>query len=175
MPSTWRGRPGCEHGDWSTNVALVNSKKLGRPPRELASDLAGAIREDPPAHLVDVEVAGPGFVNLRLAPGWLHDTLVEVVTEGEEDYARSGPRSRREGSGRVHLRQPDRSSARGQRLVGLVRRRPGQGDGTCGLERGSRVLRERHRSPGAHPRSEPARPPQGRARRRRRVPGRVRR
>jgi arginyl-tRNA synthetase len=78
-----------EHGDWSTNVALVNSKKLGRPPRELASDLADAIRKDPPAHLVDVEVAGPGFVNLRLAPGWLHDTLAEVVNEGEQDYGRS--------------------------------------------------------------------------------------
>jgi arginyl-tRNA synthetase len=78
-----------EHGDWSTNVALVNSKKLGRPPRDLASDLSTAIRQDPPAHLVDVEVAGPGFVNLRLAPGWLYDTLVEVVNDGEKDYARS--------------------------------------------------------------------------------------
>jgi arginyl-tRNA synthetase len=78
-----------EHGDWSTNVALVNAKKLGRPPREVASDLAEAIRKDPPAHLVDVEVAGPGFVNLRLASGWLQDTLVEVVTEGEHDYART--------------------------------------------------------------------------------------
>ncbi len=55
----------------------------------MASDLAEAIRKDPPAHLVDVEVAGPGFVNLRLAPGWLQDTLVEVITEGEQDYART--------------------------------------------------------------------------------------
>ncbi len=78
-----------EHGDWSTNVALVNAKKLDRPPRELASDLAEAVRKDPPAHLIEVEVAGPGFVNLRLASGWLHDTLVEVVTEGEQDYART--------------------------------------------------------------------------------------
>jgi len=78
-----------EHGDWSTNVALVNSKKLARPPRDLAADLVSALRADPPPHLIDVEVAGPGFVNLHLAPGWLHDTLVEVVTEGEENYARS--------------------------------------------------------------------------------------
>ena len=89
MPSTWRGRP-----DWNTATGLrtwpsSTRRSWDAPRSELASDLAGAIREDPPAHLVDVEVAGPGFVNLRLAPGWLHDTLVEVVTGGEENYARS--------------------------------------------------------------------------------------
>jgi len=35
-----------------------------------------------------VEVAGPGFVNLHLGPGWLHDTLAEVVAEGDACYAR---------------------------------------------------------------------------------------
>jgi arginyl-tRNA synthetase len=78
-----------EHGDWSTNAALVNAKALGRPPRQLAEDLAGRLRHSPPPHLVAVEVAGPGFVNLHLAPGWLHDTLVEVVEEGEAEYARN--------------------------------------------------------------------------------------
>ena len=164
-----------EHGDWSTNAALVNSKKLARPPRDLASDLAEAIRDDPPAHLVDVEVAGPGFVNLRLAPGWLHDTLVEVVTEGEENYARPDL-----GHGeRVQVEfisaNPDRSPARGQRLVGLLWRRARQGHGTSGLERRPRVLRERHRRPGANPRSESSCAPPRRARRRRRLPGLVRR
>ena len=77
-----------EHGDWSTNAALVNSKKLGRPPRELASDLVEALKKDPPPHLESAEVAGPGFVNLKLGPEWLHDTLVEVVAEGDDGYAR---------------------------------------------------------------------------------------
>jgi arginyl-tRNA synthetase len=77
-----------EHGDWSTNIALAHAKKLGRPPRELASALVEALEKDPPPHLAAVELAGPGFVNLRLGPGWLQDTLVEVVTEGEEGYAR---------------------------------------------------------------------------------------
>ena len=36
-----------------------------------------------------MEVAGPGFVNFHLSPGWLHDTLSEVVGEGEQGYARS--------------------------------------------------------------------------------------
>ena len=36
---------------------------------------------------MSVDVAGPGFVNLSLEPGWLHDTLVEVVDEGESSFA----------------------------------------------------------------------------------------
>src|ERR1700688_1635681 len=81
--------PRREHGDWSTNVALANAKSLGRPPRELAEELAERLRADPPQHLKTVEVAGPGFVNLHLSPGWLYDTLAAVVHEGEENYARS--------------------------------------------------------------------------------------
>src|SRR3984957_13532260 len=77
-----------EHGDWSTNAALVNAKKVGRPPRDLAPALVEALQKDPPPHLVGVELAGPGFVNLRLGTAWLHDTLKEVVTEGEDGYAR---------------------------------------------------------------------------------------
>jgi arginyl-tRNA synthetase len=78
-----------EHGDWSTNAALKNAKALRRPPRELAEELAERLRRAPPPHLGSVEVAGPGFVNLRLTPGWLYDTLAEVVGEGEEGYALS--------------------------------------------------------------------------------------
>ncbi len=78
-----------DHGDWSTNVALVNAKALRRPPRELAEELARRIRDDPPEHLETVEVAGPGFVNFHLSPGWLYDTLAEVVSEGEAQYARN--------------------------------------------------------------------------------------
>ena len=40
-------------------------------------------------HLGSVEVAGPGFVNLHLTPGWLYDTLAAVVGEGEQGYARN--------------------------------------------------------------------------------------
>jgi arginyl-tRNA synthetase len=77
-----------EHGDWSTNIALVSAKAAGRNPRELAAELAAALEADPPAHLVKVEIAGPGFVNFHLDEGWLHDVLSQVVTEGEAGYAR---------------------------------------------------------------------------------------
>jgi arginyl-tRNA synthetase len=78
-----------EHGDWSSNVALVTAKGAGRNPRELASDIATVLNDDPPRHVASVEVAGPGFVNFRLYDTWLHDVLREVVQLGEADYARS--------------------------------------------------------------------------------------
>jgi arginyl-tRNA synthetase len=76
-----------EHGDWSTNVALVAAKLAGRPPRELAAELAAALAAAGIDDLLDVEVAGPGFVNFKLASSWLHKALVEVVEQGEEGYA----------------------------------------------------------------------------------------
>lgn len=77
-----------EHGDWSTNVALALAKAVGTNPRELATRLVAALEADPPRHVERVEVAGPGFVNFHLAPSWLHEVLTEVVTQGEEGYAR---------------------------------------------------------------------------------------
>jgi arginyl-tRNA synthetase len=76
-----------EHGDWSTNAALITAKAAGRPPRELAAALAGRLEASPPMHVERVEVAGPGFVNFYLANGWLHDVLRDVVDQGETGYA----------------------------------------------------------------------------------------
>ncbi|MCY3926081.1 MAG: arginine--tRNA ligase [bacterium] len=90
LPATIEiGRPArAEHGDWSSNVALVCAKAAGRRPRDLAEGLAERIAADPPAHLRRVEVAGPGFVNFHLDDGWLHDVLRQVVAEGVDGYAR---------------------------------------------------------------------------------------
>jgi arginyl-tRNA synthetase len=72
-----------EHGDWTTNVALQIAKAAGVAPREAAQRIADALEADPPEHLARVEVAGPGFVNLHLAPTWLHDVLRAVVARGD--------------------------------------------------------------------------------------------
>jgi arginyl-tRNA synthetase len=71
-----------EHGDWATNVALQLAKPAGRPPREVAAAIAAALEAAPPPHLERVEIAGPGFLNLHLAPTWLHDVLRAVVAAG---------------------------------------------------------------------------------------------
>ncbi|MBI2709351.1 MAG: arginine--tRNA ligase [Actinobacteria bacterium] len=77
-----------EHGDWSTNVALASAKAAGRPPRQIAQALAERLTVDAPPHVDKVEVAGPGFVNLHLAPTWLHEVLRDVVDAGVDGYAR---------------------------------------------------------------------------------------
>ncbi len=77
-----------EHGDFSSNVALASAKAAGRNPRELAQEIADRVAAAPPRHVVAVEVAGPGFVNFRLEPAWLHEVVGRVVEAGE-DFGRS--------------------------------------------------------------------------------------
>ena len=54
-----------EHGDYATNLALRSAKKAGVPPAEFAGWLAKALQDTP--DIETAEVAGPGFLNLRLA------------------------------------------------------------------------------------------------------------
>jgi arginyl-tRNA synthetase len=75
-----------EHGDWSTNLAMVLAPIAKKPPRQVAEALARHLEAD--ALIERVEVAGPGFINLFLGPGWLHDALREVLDRGP-DYGRS--------------------------------------------------------------------------------------
>jgi arginyl-tRNA synthetase len=53
-----------EHGDYATNLALQLAKKVGANPRELAGWLAEALADQ--GGIASAEVAGPGFVNLRI-------------------------------------------------------------------------------------------------------------
>ncbi len=73
-----------EHGDWATNVAMQLAKAAGRNPREIAEEIARRLEAAEVPHLDGVEVAGPGFLNFRLEPGWLHDVLRDVIDAGEE-------------------------------------------------------------------------------------------
>ena len=70
-----------EHGDLATNVALVIASQAGLKPREVASCLVARIPDSPV--VAAVEIAGPGFINFRLADTWLHDTIARCCAEGE--------------------------------------------------------------------------------------------
>jgi arginyl-tRNA synthetase len=70
-----------EHGDYATNVALQQAPRDGRPPRDLAESLAREAAGLP--EVERAEVAGPGFVNLFLAPGWYGDALAEMLAAAE--------------------------------------------------------------------------------------------
>ncbi|MEP0235229.1 arginine--tRNA ligase [Roseibium sp.] len=74
------------HGDLATNAAMVLAKQVGMKPRELADKLAEALRED--ADITEVSVAGPGFINMRLAPSAWQRVLASVVARGL-DFGRS--------------------------------------------------------------------------------------
>ena len=71
-----------EHGDYATNVALRIAPGRGRPPRELAEELAAKATELPGVERA--EVAGPGFLNLFLEPAWFGEALAEALEAGEE-------------------------------------------------------------------------------------------
>ncbi|OGA16717.1 MAG: arginine--tRNA ligase [Betaproteobacteria bacterium RIFCSPLOWO2_12_FULL_63_13] len=69
-----------QHGDYSVNVALQLAKPLGRGAREIAQDLVTAIpRSD---WLAGAEVAGPGFINIRLHPVAKQFTVKTVLGQG---------------------------------------------------------------------------------------------
>ncbi len=76
-----------EHGDWATNVAMQLAKRAGMNPRDFAALLAEELREHD--GIDGVDVAGPGFINIRLAAasaGELARTIVEAGdTYGSND------------------------------------------------------------------------------------------
>ncbi|MDH4985141.1 arginine--tRNA ligase [Aminobacter anthyllidis] len=75
------------HGDLATNAAMVLAKPTGQNPRALAERLVAELAKD--ADVVKAEVAGPGFVNLKLKDGFWHKHLADLLSRGTE-YGRSG-------------------------------------------------------------------------------------
>ncbi len=69
-----------EHGDYATNVALQLAKKAGVPPRDLAGLLAERLGKE--EGIAAVEVAGPGFLNVRVAAGAQGAVAAQVVAAG---------------------------------------------------------------------------------------------
>src|SRR5918992_5055363 len=73
-------------GDWTTNLAMVLAKPLGRRPRELAQELIAAM-DFRRAGLKSAEIAGPGFINMRVDPGAVGQGLVRLIA-ADADYGR---------------------------------------------------------------------------------------
>jgi arginyl-tRNA synthetase len=76
-----------EHGDYATNLALQVGKKAGADPREFADWLAAALAGAD--GIAAAEVAGPGFVNLRIETAAQGVIVANIVAAGA-DYGRSG-------------------------------------------------------------------------------------
>ncbi|WP_347313339.1 arginine--tRNA ligase [Defluviimonas sp. SAOS-178_SWC] len=74
------------HGDMATNAAMVLAKPAGMAPRAIADALAARLVSDP--RVVTAEAAGPGFLNLRLAPAVWQGLVKATLVEGR-DFGRS--------------------------------------------------------------------------------------
>ena len=70
------------HGDLSTNAAMVLAKPAGLKPRDLAETIAGRLKSY--VSVESAEVAGPGFINLRLSDKFWYQRLIEILDAGTD-------------------------------------------------------------------------------------------
>ena len=66
-------------GDYQANCAMVLGNRIGRPPREIATELVQSVSLEDVCDRV--EIAGPGFINLRLADTWLQQRVIAAVSD----------------------------------------------------------------------------------------------
>ncbi len=69
------------HGDVASNAAMVLAKRAGMKPRDIATALAGQLADD--EDFVTVDVAGPGFLNIRLKDSLWQDVLSNILADGD--------------------------------------------------------------------------------------------
>ena len=69
-----------EHGDWSTNVALKHAKSFGKSPLVLAHEIAEIL--DTNSGIDSIDIAGPGFINIRLTAASAGELARSVVQRG---------------------------------------------------------------------------------------------
>ncbi len=74
------------HGDMATNAAMVLAKPAKMKPRDIADALAAKLAQDP--RVLTADVAGPGFLNLRLDPALWFGIVIEALAKGA-DFGRS--------------------------------------------------------------------------------------
>jgi arginyl-tRNA synthetase len=76
-----------EHGDIASNLAMTLARRLSRSPRDIAQQIIDSIDLEA-AGLDSAAIAGPGFINFRLANRSIHDELIAIV-EADRDFGRS--------------------------------------------------------------------------------------
>ena len=74
----------AEHGDYATNVALKNASKVGKNPRQFASELIEVIDKD---GISKIEIAGPGFINFFMNNNAMNAIVKKIIDEGD-NYGR---------------------------------------------------------------------------------------
>lgn len=78
-----------EHGEFSTNLAMVAAKQEGADPRVLAEEICRYLLDNPVPFQEKVEIAGPGFINFFLGYGYLYQELKNAVELGDGSFGSS--------------------------------------------------------------------------------------
>ncbi|MEY3999180.1 MAG: hypothetical protein RLY60_1992, partial [Pseudomonadota bacterium] len=86
----------ASHGDWAVTAAMQLAKPLGRHPRELGEQLRQSLLASKAGQqwLSSIEIAGPGFLNLRLTPQAKQQVVRNVLQAGAE-FGRQPPHGQR--------------------------------------------------------------------------------
>ena len=72
------------HGDYSSNIAMMVAKSLGKKPVEVAQKIAEIINQNLPEEISKVEVAGPGFINFYLNNSFVSKSVLAILNKGEK-------------------------------------------------------------------------------------------
>jgi len=80
--------PHVDHGDYSSNVALVLSKKVGDSPRNIADKIAKALSSEDLLNIKRIDIAGPGFLNFFLEKDFFIKEVEEILNKGD-DYGKN--------------------------------------------------------------------------------------
>lgn len=72
------------HGDFTTNVALVEAKKSGKNPKELAEEIKSHLEAGLPSGIAKVDVAGPGFINFTLSKEFFAENIGEILKQDSQ-------------------------------------------------------------------------------------------
>ena len=82
----------ADHGDYATGVAMRLAPVLGRAPREIAEEIVARIEIGD--EIEGIEIAGPGFINLRVGAAWYRAALVGLLAHDEDRGRKDGADSR---------------------------------------------------------------------------------
>ncbi len=76
------------HGDYSTNIAMVLSKKVGENPKELSERIKTELEKNIPKEIEKIEIAGPGFINFYLSESFYTESI-KTVLEQKENWGKN--------------------------------------------------------------------------------------
>ncbi|HEY9585646.1 MAG TPA: arginine--tRNA ligase, partial [Candidatus Paceibacterota bacterium] len=72
------------HGDWATNLAMMAAKKADKNPRVLAEEIVAKLQAKRVPDIAAIDVAGPGFINFKIAPTVFDKELSRVISKEEK-------------------------------------------------------------------------------------------